>query len=158
MSKIKFLLFPAAIALLIIVSAGTGKAQMAIVTENNNCLIPDGSGYINVASCTNGGDKYSIVSGIIKTAQNTCFDHGIPRGTSPANNSGRYVKLVPCRAGNQSQVWYIINSGANVGLIQNAVNPDVCLNIEGGNDRAGGRLVVWGCGFNHPAANERFYV
>lgn len=158
MTKARFLFFPFAIAILLIVAASGAKAQStAIVTENNNCLIPDGSRFVRVFKCSDGGIRYTINRGYIRTSDNYCFDHGVVRGSNPSNDQ-RAVKLVPCREGNQSQVWYVITSGRGTGLIQNAVNPDVCLNIEGGADRPGSRVLVWPCGFNNPAANERFYI
>lgn len=128
----------------------------AIVTENNNCLVPGGDRAIYVMKCTEGGARYSIVDGRVRTADGYCFDHGVVKGANPGNGA-RQVKLVPCHSG-KSQQWYFITSGKNLNLAQNAANTDVCMNIEGGNDRPGGKLLVYNCGFGHTAANERFYL
>src|ERR1043166_473524 len=139
-------------------SATAANAQFgaAIVTENNNCLIPDGNRTIRVFPCKFGGARYNIYNGVIKTGDGLCFDHGVPRGTNPSSTDPS-IRLVQCHGG-KSQVWYFIQSGAGKGLVQNAVNPDVCMNIEGGNDSQGARLIVWPCSYNNPARNERFYV
>jgi hypothetical protein len=64
---------------------------------------------------------------------------------------------VPCHNG-KSQVWYFMTSGKNINVAQNAANTDVCMNIEGGNDRPGTRLLVWNCGFGNTSPSERFYL
>lgn len=139
----------------VVIASTTASAQdTAIVTNNNNCLIPDGNRLVKVFKCTDGGIRYTIRNGIIKTSDNYCFDHGIPRGQ---NGGDRSVKLVRCHGG-LSQTWWITKDGPGKGLIQNAVNPDVCLNISGGNDAPGGQLIVWPCGFNRPGNNEYFFI
>lgn len=136
-------------------ASSTARAQdTAIVTYNNNCLIPDANRVVRVFKCTDGGIRYTIRNGVIKTPDNYCFDHSIPRGQ---NGGDRSVKLVRCHGG-QSQVWYVIKLGPGTGLIQSAANADVCLNIKSGNDAPGGELIVWPCGFNRPANNEYFFI
>lgn len=149
-------LLVAVASLMVFASVAANGQSVAIVTENNNCLIPDGNRNIMVFKCTDGGIRYTVDNGFIKTADGYCFDHGVSYNMTP-NNSNAGVKLVRCNSGNKSQQWYIIGSGRGVGLVQNAVNPKVCLNISGGNDRPGGQVIVWGCGYNNPGANERFY-
>src|ERR1043166_3234084 len=140
-------------------SAVTANAQFgaAIVTEQNNCLVPDGNRTVRVFPCKFGGARYNIYNGIVKTADNFCFDHKVPPGTSPRNVDDPSVILYKCN-GTKTQVWYFIRAGRGKGLVQNAANPEVCLNIEGGNDSQGSRIIVWPCGYNNPAANEKFYV
>lgn len=127
----------------------------AIVTSNNHCVIPDGSRAMRVYACSQGGARYYIANGVVKTADNFCMDHRVAKGVNPAAaNDG--VILLPCN-GSATQTWYFMTSGANQFMAQNAGNPAVCLNIEGGNDNPGTRLIVWPCGFGHAAANEKFY-
>jgi Ricin-type beta-trefoil lectin domain len=153
-----FLSAAAALMLLPATSASAANYDFAaaIVTENNNCLIPGGDRGIYVMKCTQGGARYSIVDGRVRTADGLCFDHGVVKGSNPGNNA-RHIKLVPCHSG-KSQVWYFMTSGTNVNLAQNAANSDVCMNIEGNNDRPGTRLLVWNCGFNRTGPGERFYL
>jgi hypothetical protein len=144
---------------LFIVSTSSAAAQSydaAIVTERNNCLIPDGNRQIRVFKCTDGGARYYIDNGRVRTSDGLCFDHGVPRGTR-ATNQNAGVSLVPCHGGS-SQVWYFMRDGVNVNMAQNAANTDVCLNIEGGNDSPGSRVLVWPCNFGRSQANERFYL
>lgn len=130
-------------------------AQTAIVTNGGNCLIPDGNRSIRVFSCSSGGARYRVIDGRIMTADNYCFDHGVPqRANFRVNNQ---VTLVRCHGG-KSQVWYFIADGPSRGLVQNAANPEVCLNIPSGNDASGTQMIVWGCGFNRPDRNEVFYL
>lgn len=155
MSKIKFLMIAAAMVVAMFAAAPAANGQsIAIVTKNNNCLMPDGNHHIRVYKCTDGAIRYNVRAGTISIPEGRaglCFDHGTARGTrsvAPTN----YVKLVPCHGG-ASQTWFIMDNG----LVQNSANADVCLNIESGNDRPEGRVIVWPCGFNYPGANERFY-
>ena len=146
---------------LVVASAATGTRARAqfnegIVTNNNNCLLPDGNRKITVFSCTQQGARYDIANGFIKTQDNLCFDHGIVRGNNTGDLNARRVGLAPCHGG-QSQVWYAFQNG----LVQNAANPDVCLDISGGNDAAGGAVIVWRCSANangSPSPNQRFYL
>jgi hypothetical protein len=130
--------------------SGAAAQSVAILTYNNHCLIPDSNRNIRVFNCSDGGVRYTLNRGTIRTADNLCFDHGIPLGQ---NSGDRTVKLVRCHGG-KSQEWWVTRSG----LIQNAVNWEVCLNIKGGSDSPGGELIVWPCGFNNPATNERFFT
>lgn len=156
MSKIKFLIIAA--VMVVAMFAASPKAaygqSIAIVTQGSNCLMPDGNRHIRVYKCPDGAVRYNVRAGVISVPEGStglCFDHGTARGTrsvAPTN----YVKLVPCHGG-ASQTWFISENG----LVQNAANTDVCLNIEGGNDRPNGRVIVWPCGFKSPGSNERFY-
>lgn len=137
--------------------------SFAIVTQNNNCLIPGNDRAIYVMKCSgNAPVRYRINDGRISTGDNYCFDHGTARGTrsvAPTN----YVKLVPCHGG-RSQQWNYATDNRNTGVFQNAINSDVCLNIEGGNDSPGARVIVWQCGWysglnpSGPGRNERFLI
>lgn len=148
----------AAAGLLLFGSASTTRAQSytaAILTNNNNCLIPDGNRNIRVFRCTDGGARYNITDGRVKTADGYCFDHGVARGMDPAR-SDNSVKLVQCHGG-ASQQWYFMSSGPNRYMAQNAANTNVCMDIEGGNDSPGTRLIVWNCGFSQGKPNQKFY-
>lgn len=149
-------MFSAIIVAIFIAAASIAASAQntAILTNNNNCLIPDGNRQVKVFKCTDGGVRYTISGGVIKTSDGYCFDHGIPLNQ---NGGDRGVKLVRCHGGT-SQTWWVITSGRGAGLIQNAANWQVCLNIEGGNDSPGARLIVWPCGFNNPGNNERFFI
>jgi len=137
--------------------------SFAIVTQNNNCLIPGSDRAIYVMKCSgNTPVRYRISDGRISTSDNYCFDHGVSKGTrsvAPYN----YVKLVGCHNG-KSQQWNVATDNRNTGIFQNALNTDVCLNIEGGNDSPGGRVIVWQCGWysgvnpSGPSRNERFLI
>jgi len=144
---------------LTVFSAASANAQYgaAIVTENNNCLIPDGQRTVRVFKCRDSGTRYNIYNGRIKTGDGLCFDHKVPPGTHPSRVEDPSVVLYKC-TGDKSQTWYFIQDGPGKKLVQNARNPDLCMNIEGGNDSPGARLIVWPCGYKNPAPNERFYV
>jgi hypothetical protein len=155
MFRVKFLVMALVMAGAVFAASTTTSAQsIAIVTERNNCVMPDGNRELRVYNCKTGAFRYNVNAGVISVPEGPrglCFDHGTVRGTrstAPTN----YVKLVACHGG-QSQVWYIHANG----LVQNAANPDVCLNIEGGNDREQGRVIVWPCGYRNPGSNEKFY-
>jgi hypothetical protein len=58
-------------------AAPTYDFAAAILTENNNCLIPGGDRAIYVMKCKEGGARYSIVEGRVRTSDGFCFDHGV---------------------------------------------------------------------------------
>jgi len=126
--------------------------SVAIVTQNNNCLIPGPDRFVKVMKCTDGGIRYTISNGFICTADDYCFDHQIPLN---AGSGDRRVRLVKRDPKNQSQVWWVNKTN---GLIENAKNWRVCLNIEGGNDNPETKVIVWPCGFNNPGNNEKFLI
>src|ERR1051325_10915755 len=132
--------------------------DQAILTTNNNCLISSGDHTIWVFACKDGGAQYLISNGQIRTADGLCFDHSIARGDNTTDLSRRRVKLVGCQPGYKSQVWYAQKNGE----LQNAANPDVCLDIAGGADQPGrGQVIVWPCsawGNNRPSDNQHFYI
>ncbi len=145
----------------------------ALVTFGNHCVLPyEGLAYRKVAvrvnACSQQGGRYSIINGVVRTGDGLCMDHQVSSSMTPtATNDG--VILVPC-ADVASQKWYFMMNG----LAQNAANTKVCLDIEGGNDVAATRLIVWPCDFksdyqntecakgssagNCPKANQRFFV
>jgi hypothetical protein len=148
----------AAAGMLLFGSATATRAQSydaAILTNNNNCLIPDGNRVIRVFKCTDGGARYNITDGRVRTSDGYCFDHGVARGMDPARSDAS-VKLVRCHGG-ASQQWYFMSSGPNKYMAQNAANTNVCMDIESGNDSPGTRLLVWNCGFSQGKANQKFY-
>lgn len=161
MSKMKPLfLFAVVAGAMLFASVSTSAQTTAIVTGNGNCLIAGADRGLYVFKCTDGGIRYNIRDGKIMVDNDTrCLDHGVVRGANPGNDQ-RHVKFVGCHGGD-SQVWYLHKATSPndvAGLIQNKANPDVCLNIEGGNDKPGTRVLVWGCGFRGAGANERFYI
>ncbi len=144
------LIFATLIGVVFVFGSVNADAQsVAIVTSNNNCLIPDGNRMLRVFKCTDGGIRYTLDRGQIKTADGYCFDHGIPLNVTSGD---RRVKLVRCHGG-ASQVWWVNKDNL---LVESAANWKVCLNIEGGNDSPGGNVIVWPCGFNSPGRNESF--
>ncbi len=159
MKNTKLLLLTAIMLGVMFMGASPADAQenrLAMLTPGNNCIMPDGNRFMYVYKCTSGGPfQYVITNGYIRTSDKYCFDHGISRGTS-VRGAGMYLRLIKCEDGTltngTSRQWFI----GKTGQIQNALNTDVCLNIEGGNDREGGRLIVWPCGFGNPGWNEKF--
>lgn len=158
MLRIKSLALAAIFFGTLFAAAPSIKAQenrLAMLTTGNNCIMPDGNRYLWVWKCTSGQPfQFNITNGYIHTSDGYCFDHGISQGTS-VRGDGMYVRLIPCgnkNANRTSRQWYL----GKTGQIQNALNWDVCLNIEAGKDREGGRLIVWPCGFGNPGSNEKF--
>jgi hypothetical protein len=154
--------------------AGPAAAQNgAIVTYGNHCILPwEGLApqkvAVRVGACTSQGARYTLGNGVAKTSDNLCLDHGVAAGMTP-NSTNDGVVFVPCNPSYKSQTWYFVANG----LAQNAANPAVCLDIEGGSDNVQTRLIVWPCDFKSdaqnancikgqlsycPKANQRFFI
>jgi hypothetical protein len=145
----------------------------ALVTYGNHCVLPyEGLApqkvAVRVNLCSQQGARYSIANGVVRTTDGLCMDHEVTSSMTPTDlNAG--VILVKC-TGVPSQTWYFMKNG----LAQNAANPKVCLDIQGGKDVVATRLLVWPCDFksdyqnsecakgnmagNCPKSNQRFFV
>lgn len=135
----------------------------ALVTNQNNCVIPfEGIAYRKVAArvgtCrTDGGVRYSIQNGVVRTSDGLCLDHEVAAGVTPTwstNGGNAGTVFVPCTGG-RSQTWYFMKNG----IAQNAANTAVCLDIAYGTDTRGTRILVWPCDYSAtPRPNQRFWV
>jgi Ricin-type beta-trefoil lectin domain len=161
----------AAVVVLMAAPQRVAAQNGALLTYANNCVLPyEGLGYQRVAvrvnTCTQSGARYTISNGVVRTSDGLCMDHGVSYSMTPdATNDG--VVFVPCHGG-KSQSWYFIKNG----LAQNAANPKVCLDIEGGYDKVATRLIVWPCDYRNatqtddcarygsscPRTNQRFFI
>jgi hypothetical protein len=123
------------------------KLVRSIGVERPLCLVPAGDhdgAEVRLRPCREGGDLFRIAAGQVRTRGDRCLDWGTRGGP---------IHLAPCREGNRSQVWYFHGNG----LIQNALQDAICMDVEGESNEPGARIIAWDCkDYRQPARNQTF--